>query len=199
MFRTLASAVALTLALALPVAAAQDATAPAMTPEQQAEMEAYMKAGTPGPAHAELARSVGSYDLEITSWHAPDGPPTVEKGTATRRMVLDNRVLIEEMQSSMMGQPFTGMGMQGYDNVTGKHWSTWNDSMSTGLMTSEGDCDAAGACTFTGSWNHPVSKEKVTARMTVRRTGDNTELFEMYGPGPDGKEMKMMQIVYTRR
>jgi len=61
-----------------------------------------------------------------------------ETGTATRSMTLDGRVLVEDVSSSMMGSPFTGHGMMGYDNVTGKYWSTWNDSMSTGLMVSEG-------------------------------------------------------------
>ena len=71
--------------------------------------------------------------------------------------------------------------------------------MNTDLMVSEGDCDAAGACTFVGSWNDPISKGKITARMSSRWTDANTEIFEMHGPGPDGKEMKMMEIVYTRR
>ena len=173
--------------------------APEMTPEQQAEMQAWIDAGTPGAAHAQLAKTAGNYDLEITSWHTPDGPPTVEKGTATRHMALDGRVLVEEIESAMMGQPFTGHGMSGYDNVSGKYWSTWNDSMSTGLMVSEGTCDAQNACSFTGSWNDPVKKSKITARMTTRWTSPTTEVFEMYAPGPDGKEMKMMQITYTRR
>ncbi len=75
-------------------------------------------------------------------------------------MMLDGRVMSEDFKGSMMGMPFTGHGMHGYDNVTGKHWSTWNDSMSTGLMVSEGTCDAKGACTFTGSWNDPITKGK---------------------------------------
>jgi hypothetical protein len=54
----------------------------------------------------------------------------MKAGTATREMALDGRVLMEELTSSMMG----------YDNVTGKYWSTWTDSMFTGLMVSEGTC-----------------------------------------------------------
>jgi hypothetical protein len=188
----------LALAFAVPVAA-QDKNAPKMTPEQQAEMDAYIKAGTPGDVHAGLAKSAGSYDLSIKSWHAPGTDATVEKGTATRTMALAGRVLVEDMSSTMMGQPFTGHGMHGYDNVTGKHWSTWNDSMSTGLMTSEGSCDASKACTFTGSWVDPVKKTTVTSRMTSRWTSPTTEVFEMYGPGPDGKEFKMMEITYTKK
>jgi hypothetical protein len=113
-------------------------------------------------------------------------------------MALDGRVLIEELSSSMMGQPFAGIGLHGYDNVSGKFWGTWNDSMSTGLMVSEGSCDQAGACTYTGSWNDPITAGKVTARMTTRWTDDQTQVFEMHGPGPDGKETKMMEIVYKR-
>lgn len=190
--------VPLALAFALP-ALAQDKEAPPMTPEQQAEMDAYIKAGTPGPVHAELAKTVGSYDLAIRHWQAPGTEASVEKGTATRTMVLGGRVLVEDMSSTMMGQPFTGHGMHGYDNVTGKHWSTWNDSMSTGLMTSEGSCDAQQACTFTGSWIDPVKKTPVTSRMTSRWTGAGTEVFEMYGPAPDGTEFRMMEITYTKK
>ena len=200
MIRTLVTALA--LAAALP-AAAQDAKPqsgqPKMSPEEAAMMEAYQKAGTPGAQHAAMARTAGTYDLKIRSWNKPDAPPMEETGTATRKMMLEGRVLAEDMQSKMMGQPFTGHGMQGYDNVTGKWWSTWNDSMSTGLMVSEGTCDEAGACTFTGSWNDPVTKGKTTARMTTKWTSPNVEVFEMYTPGPDGKEMKMMEITYTKR
>jgi hypothetical protein len=200
MIRTLVTALA--LAAALP-AAAQDAKPqpgqPKMSPEEAAMMEAYQKAGATGAQHAAMAKTEGTYDLKIRSWNKPDAPPMEETGTATRKMLLEGRVLAEDMQSKMMGQPFTGHGMQGYDNVTGKWWSTWNDSMSTGLMVSEGTCDDSGACTFTGSWNDPVTKGKTTARMTTKWTSPNVEVFEMYTPGPDGKEMKMMEITYTKR
>lgn len=198
MHRTLASALLpLSLAAALP-AVAQDAP-PQMSPEEAAMMQAYQQAGAPGAPHAALAKMAGDYTLSIRSWNAPDAPPTVETGTATRSMVLGGRVLVEQVQSQMYGQPFTGHGMHGYDNVSGKHWATWNDSMSTGLMVSEGSCDDAGTCSFTGSWNDPVTKGKITARMTSRWTSPTVELFEMYGPGPDGQEMKMMEITYTRQ
>jgi hypothetical protein len=114
-------------------------------------------------------------------------------------MILDGRVLIEEVSSKMMGQPYTGHGMRGYDNVTGKHWSLWMDSMSTGAMMSEGTCDDKGSCTFTGSWNDAVTKKPIKARMTTKWTNSTTEVFEMYAPGKDGKEMKMMEITYTKR
>jgi hypothetical protein len=170
-----------------------------MTPEQMAEMEAYMMAGTPGEPHEALAETVGSYELTIRSWHEPGGEPSESAGTATRSMALDGRVLVEDVSASMMEMPFTGHSMTGYDNVSGKYWSTWNDSFTTGIMISEGTCDADGACTFTGSWNDPITGGKVQSRMTSRPTSPTTELFEMFGPGKDGKEMKMMEIEYRKQ
>lgn len=199
MYRTLAFALA--LAATLP-ALAQDkpAAPPKMSPEEAKMMEAYQKAGTPGPQHAALAKAAGTYDLSIKSWMSPKAPPTMDTGTATRTMALDGRVLTEDVQAKMQGQPFNGHGMQGYDNVTGRYWSTWNDNMSTGIMVSDGACDDQGNCTFKGSWNDPMKKGgKVNARMTTKWTSPTVQVFEMYAPGQDGKEAKMMEITYTKR
>ena len=193
--RLLTTAAALALA-ALPALAQQP---DAMTPEQKAEMEAYMKAGTPGAPHKFMAGTAGSYDCKVKSWHEPGKAPMEETGTATRTMGLDGRVLMEDFKGSMMGMPFTGHGMSGYDNVSGKYWSTWTDSMSTGLMVSTGTCDTQHACTYTGSWNDPIKKGPITARMTSRWTSPTVEVFEMYAPDKDGKEMKMMEITYTKK
>ena len=195
---TLAFAAALP-ALALAADDKKPAAPPEMSAEQKAMMDAYVAAGKPGAPHAAMAKQVGDYDLTVTSWDAPGAPPTVDKGTASRKMVLDGRVMVEMMSGTNHGQPFSGHGMRGYDNVSGKYWGTWNDSMSTGVMVSEGTCDDKGDCTFTGSWNDPISKKPVTARMTSHWSDAGTEQFEMFAPGPDGKEMKMMQITYKKK
>ena len=192
--------VTLAVAALATLAGAQQQKKPEMTPEQKAEMEAYMKAGTPGAAHQALASTVGTYDLKIKSWHEPGGPATEDTGTATRAMALDGRVLVEQVKSSMMGMPYSGHAMMGFDNVTGKYWSTWNDSMSTGIIVTEGTCtDQGKTCSFTGSWNDPIKKGPVKARMTTRWTSPTTEIFELYGPAKDGKEFKMMEITYTKK
>jgi len=82
---------------------------PQMTPEQQAEMEAYMKAATPGAPHQALAATAGKYDLIIKGWQE-GAPPSEEKGTATRTMILGGRVMVEDVSSSMMGMSYTGHG-----------------------------------------------------------------------------------------
>ena len=186
------------LFLAMPSKAQDKGKEPEMTAEQKAEMEAYQKAGTPGPQHQALAATAGKYSMKSKSWPAPGAPPMEDSGTVTRSMSLDGRVRVEDVTCTMMGSPMTGLGMMGYDNVSGKYWSTWNDSMSTGLMVSQGTCDTKSSCTFDGTWNDAVKKGPVKSRMTSRWTSPTTEVFEMYGPAKDGKEYKMMEITYTK-
>jgi len=189
-----------TFLLVAPLAfAQQQGKPPEMTPQEKADMEAWTKAGTPGAQHQMLASMAGNYTMKVKSWMKAGDPPMEDSGTATRTMELDGRVLVEEVHSTMMGQPFLGHGMTGYDNVTGKYWSTWNDNMSTGVIISHGTCDAKHTCAFTGTWNDAVKKGPVKSRMTSRWVDAKTEVFEMYGPGKDGKEMKMMEITYTKQ
>src|SRR5207249_2631434 len=81
--------------LATPALAQGGKEPPQMTPEQKAEMEAYVKAGTPGAPHQWLASMAGDYDLKIRSWHEASAPAMEDTGTATRKMLLEGRVLIE--------------------------------------------------------------------------------------------------------
>ncbi|MEX1312031.1 MAG: DUF1579 domain-containing protein [Candidatus Sulfomarinibacteraceae bacterium] len=185
-------------ALAAPVFA-QEGEMPQMTAEQQAEMEAYMKAGALGPQHELMAEHVGTYDVAIKSWMDPAAPPMESKGVAIRTLHMGGRVLHEEFQGDMMGTPFTGLSRGGYDNVSGTYWSTWTDSMSTGIMVSEGECDEEQTCTYIGTYNDPIKGGPVTNRYVAKWTSPDEQYFAMYGPGPDGDEVKMMEMIYTRR
>lgn len=39
----------------------------------------------------------------------------------------------------------------------------------------------------------------VKTRSVVEHRADGTRVFTAYAPGPDGKEMQVMRIAYTRR
>lgn len=168
---------------------------PEMSPEQQAMMEAMERAGTPGPQHQELAAMAGSWTFEGTFWMDPDTPPMQSTGTAERTVIMDGRVLSEKVSSSFHGQPFEGMAMMGYDNITGKHWSTWIDNMSTAVMTSTGSC-SQGKCELHGTMTDPVTGKEMPTRMTAEHQADS-EVHRMYCT-QDGKEMQTMELKYTR-
>jgi hypothetical protein len=189
--------VAITLLVAAGAALAQDSAAP--SGDQQAIMEAYQRAATPGPQHANLAAMAGEFTLTLKSFNEPGAEPEVSTGTATRKMVLGGRYLEETVQASVMGQPFEGRGLTGYDNVTRTWWGAWIDSMSTGIMITSGSWDEeAGVGSFEGEYNDPVTGELQSSRSVIRRLPNGDELMEMYMTTAFG-EVKAMEILYQRR
>jgi len=173
---------------------------PKMSAAEQEMMEKYMKAATPGPEHQKLAKLAGKWGLRVSAWMAPGAPPEKSDGTAEFTSVLGGRYLQQEVKGSMSGQPFEGRGMEGYDNVTKERFSTWTDSMSTGLIVMRGKCAAeAKKCTYKGTMPDAVAGKTVPVTQSVTYTDDDHFTFEMHGPGPDGKSFKMIEIAYTRQ
>jgi hypothetical protein len=189
--------------LAAPAAAQQEGKAgqqPQMSAEEKAMMEAWAKAATPGKQHQWMASKAGKWEFSGTFWMDPSKPPTSSSGTAERSLMLGGRVMGEKVSSpGMVGQPFEGYGLSGYDNVTQEFWGTWNDTMGTGLMISKGKCDDKGACTFTAEFVDAMTGKKKVSRITSRDEGPDKEVHEFFDKAPDGKEFKSMELVYTRK
>ncbi len=167
--------------------------------DMQAMMEIYTKLATPGEPHKLLASMAGSWNTKTTHWMEPDKPPVESAGSCEQKMLLDGRFLQQECTGEMMGSPFTGIGVIGYDNYTKKYVSTWMDSMGTGIFFMGGTASAGGkTITQKGSHNDPI-EGPMKLRGVTKIVDNNTKVFEMYGTGKKGKEMKMMEITYTRK
>lgn len=92
--------------------------APAADPKMEEMMKKVEAAGAPGAAHKALAPLAGEWTVEVKSWMTPGAPPMVTKGTAKATWIMDGRFLQEEFHGEMMGKPFHGMSLMGYDNMT---------------------------------------------------------------------------------
>lgn len=176
-----------------------DKTPPGQLSEQEM-MDAYMKAGTPGKEHEVLNDVVGSWTANVKSWHTADSPVEESTGTAVGRWILGNRYLQQEFKGEFAGMPFEGVGVWGYDNVKKQYFSTWMDSMSTGMMLSSGKYDAASKTfTMTGTYPNPITGKDEKAREVIKIVNNNKHTMEFYGNDMvTGKEYKMMEITYTR-
>jgi hypothetical protein len=152
---------------------------------------------TPGPEHAVLKDSAGSWDATVESFAAPGQPPMLAKGIETGAMV-GGFWLVSDFKSEVMGQPFLGRSTLGFDPVKKKYVSTWIDSMTPSLSVGESDYDAA-TKTFTG-WTDGIDhRGRPTRFKTVTVFKDPaTRISTMSMKGPDGKEMTVMRITYTR-
>ncbi len=168
--------------------------------DQQAMMELWQKLAQPGEPHTLFATLAGSWTTTTKEWMEPGKPPTESTGTAEMKMLLDGRFLYQEYHAQMMGQPFSGIGIDGYDNVTKKYVTAWIDTMGTGIFMMEGTASADGK-TITLKGSHPEpGGGKMSHRAVWKIQDANNQTFEMYGThGHGGKEMKFLEIVYTRK
>ena len=192
---------ALLLLCATTAFAAETAKKPMqMSAEEKAAMEAMQKAMTPGANHKMLNPFVGSFNVTVSSWMAPDTKPMVTKGTSTNKWIMGNRYVQQNFTGTFMNMPFTGLGYGGYDNVKKQYWSTWMDNMSTSTMLMTGSTpDDGKTFKFTGTMADPMTGKDTNLEEHLTIKSKDEQVFEMWAPAPDGKMFKMMEIVYKRK
>ena len=171
-----------------------------MTAEQKAMMEAWTKYATPGEPHQKMARWAGSWNTVVKEWMAPGAPPTTTQGSAEFKMILGGRYQQQNFEGTMFGQPFSGVGITGFDNAKKIFQTAWFDNGGTGLLMMTGTWDeATKALTETGTMDDVVTGKPMQLKGVTTSTDDDHMTYEMWMTGPDGKMFKTMEIAYTRK
>lgn len=182
--------------------AAKDAVKDAQgaQPDMKAMEEMMAKAAMPGENHKRLAAFAGEWDGTVKMWMDPAATPMESPTTCVAKMEMDGRYLYSHYTGDMMGQKFTGVGVMGYNNVTKEFESSWIDNMGTGVETSSGKASADGKeITLYGAMTDPTQGKKIKSREILKWTGADSYSMEFYMPGPDGKEVKSMEINFHRK
>ncbi len=173
---------------------------PQAPPDSATMMKNWQTYMTPGDVHKMMASWNGAWKSEITMWEQPGKEPMKSTGSAVNKMVLGGRYQESVNIGNMMGMPFEGHGTLAYDNAKKIFESTWIDNMGSGIMKLSGPWDAATkTITLSGKGVDPMTLAEKDYRETFRVVDDNTQMMEMFGPGMDGKEWKMMEIKFTRK
>ena len=180
---------------------------PAMAKDQKGQkpvnplamMELWKQAAMPGEPHKLFATLAGSWITTTKEWIEPGKPPMESTGTAESRMLMEGRFLHQEFHGEMMGQPFTGMSIDAYDNIRKKYVTVWVDTRGTGVFIMEGTGSPDGK-TITLRGSHPEPGGGTMTHRAIWKIIDvNNQLVEMYSAHHGRKETKMMEIMYTRK
>ncbi len=164
-----------------------------------AMMAEWAKYANPGPEHRMLAKGVGKWTLVTKMWMDPSAPAMESKGTMECVPLLDGRFFQSVYKGDMMGMPFEGISVMGYDLYKKQFISTWMDNMGTMIMISTGTSNADGSeCTMMASFDDPATKTTKNHKQVTRWTGPDTFVFEMYDVVPGQPDKKGMEIVHTR-
>ncbi len=173
--------------------------AAAQMPDSAAMMKAWMDFATPSAMHKWIASLNGNWEADITSYMNPASPEK-SKGTAVYNSVLNGLFQEGTMSASMMGMPFEGRSWMGYDNSKKKFVCTWIDNMGSGVVVMTGTFDETGkTLTLKGTQTDPFSGKDTEIKEVMKVVDDNNYTMEMYGAGPDGKEIKFMDAAYKRK
>jgi hypothetical protein len=163
------------------------------------DMKKWEEFMTPGAMHKWLAKLNGTWDVEITSYMDPSNPQK-SKGTGVYSSIMNGLYQTGDFKAEMMGMPFQGHSITGYDNAKKQFVSTWIDNFGSGIIYMTGTYDeATKTLNLKGIQTDPVTGKDAFIRQEMKIINDDTYNLMMYGPAPDGKEMLFMSGVYKRK
>ena len=169
-------------------------------PDSATMMKNWQEYMTPGDMHKMMAKWDGNWNSDITMWMQPGAPEQKEKGSTVNKMIMNGLYQQSNHSGNMMGMPFNGMSLVGYDIHHKEFISTWIDNMGSGIMVLKGPWDEANKMiTLKGKMTDPGSKADMDITETYKVIDDNTHEMEMFVGMPDGKEFKTMNIKFTRK
>jgi len=171
------------------------------TPEEMAAMQAeWAKLAAPGEHHKHLDYFVGKWRTKTKMWMGGPGSQAVESdGTSEVEWVLGGRYLLDRHQGSLMGQPYEGMGLTGYDNYRNMYTGSWLSNMSTNMLIMTGTRHPqTGVFTYYGEMDEPGIKViGRTVKYVTRIIDRNQYVFEIIDLHA-GDDYKVIEITYTR-
>lgn len=163
--------------------------------------EDFAAMAAPSEEHERLEPFVGTFKAEVKMWMGP-GDPAISTGVMVNELDLGGRFLRETYTGDPSEGPFPefeGRGYWGYNKVTGKYEGFWIDTASTVMQSETGDVDDSGKVwTMVGEMDNPQTGQKMKKKSVITLVDDDHHRMEMFFEGPDGSEMKGMEIRYVR-
>jgi hypothetical protein len=170
-------------------------------PDPAAVRAAMERMSTIGAEHAKLAQAAGEWEVHATKWMDPAGQPQQATERSTFAVMLDGRWVSQDYRGEMMGKPYVGHGMYGYDTMTKQYQLVWFDSVSTAMMPMSGtSSDGGKTITYTYEMAHcPMTNGPMTMRHVVVNESADRMVQTMYQMPKGAAEHKVMELVYTRK
>ena len=161
-------------------------------------MAAWQEMMTPTMHHEQMVKMAGDWMVHSKMQMDPSAPVMESDGTSHMEMVANGLFLQETVHAPMMGMPWEGHGVFGFDKTKNKHVGIWYDSLGTMFMHFEGECtNNCGSVTMVSNYTDPMTNQPATMKIVSTITDADHASNKMYGV-TDGKEWLMGEITYTR-
>ncbi len=142
---------------------------------------------------------VGEWQGETRTWFRPGEPVREAPVTGRMRKVADGTGVLHEYQSSLDGEPFTGVVLYAVDVAKERVTAAWVDGfhMSTAMMVSEGPLRPDVVMDVLGHWE--AGGETWGWRTVVRQVSPDHLEQVAFLITPSGEEHRATETHYHRR
>lgn len=168
--------------------------------DQEAMMKEWAKWANPGEMHRHLEKFVGRWNVTMKVWMDPSAPAAESKGTCSNSLEIGGRWLRQEYKGEMMGMPYEGTGMLGYDNFRKQFVCSWADNTTTAMLHLTGTCNETGTeFNLSGTMDEPITGERdKKLRHAWKFAGMDSYTMELFDNIPGKGEVKVMELALTR-
>lgn len=173
---------------------------PTEMPSQATMDSLWMEFKTPGDMHKWMEKTNGTWEADISVWMDPSAPPEKSKATMVQSSILGGRYVVGKFSGVLFKLPTEGLSTMSYDNAKKMFVSTWIDNQGTGIVYMSGNYDdKTKTLNLSGYQTDFMTGKDSNIREELTIIDDDSYTMTMFGPGWDGKEMKMMQGTYKRK
>lgn len=155
----------------------------------------------PGLEHNRLEPFAGVFKARVKIFMGSEGSHE-SHGTMTNSWHVNGLFLHQEYVSNASDgryPTFSGRGYWGYNTVLARYEGFWIDNASTMMHLETGHVgDSGKVWTMTSEIVHPHSRQKVKRRNVITLIDFDRHRMDAYMTGPDGKEIRTMEIEYVR-
>jgi hypothetical protein len=150
------------------------------------------------PDHARLLAMCGTWDVDMSLWLRPDGPPLPAKGTSTIRSILGGNFIEETIEGSLAGAPFTTMAWTGFNTDSKRYEATRIATTNTARISETGGFDEK-TSTFELKADYALAGDTWHQRTIIQQTSADAMLATSYLSFGAVPEWKAVEIKYARR
>jgi len=140
----------------------------------------------------------GTWDVEMTFWLRPGGPPATTKGTSTIRTILNGRFIEEQIEGMLNGVPFTTLAWTGFNTSTRQYEATRIATTNTARIAEAGVYDEK-TNRFELKADYPLAGDTWHQRTVIEPTSADAMIATSYLSFGNVPEWKAVEIKYTRR
>jgi hypothetical protein len=138
----------------------------------------YAKAAAVGDEQKWLAGLAGKWKTATKQTLKPGTPSIESAGASEFKMLMDGRFLVESNTTAGGAGSSTGMGVIGFNNLTGKYERVWFDSHSTAMVKSEGEfIKDRDEIRWVDQFTDPGLGKVITTTSSLRRMSDKELVF----------------------